>query len=294
MSKQAYYKYKDHFNIDLILSRFVLEYVEAVREEDPAIGGEKLWYMYCSYFGDKYSLGRDAFLTILRTHGLLLRKKSSRCKTTDSSHGLPLYPDLIKDLHITRPFQVWVSDITYIRMRDDFCFLSLVTDAYNREILGYCVGPTLETCHTLEAFEQTLCKAKAAGADLSNLIHHSDRGCQYASYAYTSVLKENGIKISMTESGDPKDNAIAERVNGILKTEFLNHHEFEDIEQVRVAVNGAVEFYNTRRPHRSLDMLTPRQAAQKTGTIDKRWISYKDKYRDTEGGSPGGNAGLAL
>lgn len=278
MSKQAYYKHKDSFNIDLILSRFVLEYVKGVREKHPAIGGEKLWYMYSSYFGEKYSLGRDAFLTILRTHSLMLRKKPSRCKTTDSSHSFPLYPNLIKDLNITRSFEVWVSDITYVRIKDDFCFLSLVTDAYNREIMGYFVGPTLEACYTMEALNQALPKVPIA--DASKLIHHSDRGCQYASYAYTSSLKQKGIKISMTESGDPKENAIAERVNGILKTEFLNHHVFEHIEQVREVVTEAVDFYNTQRPHRSLDMLTPRQAAKKTGRIKKRWISYKDKYRE--------------
>lgn len=285
MSKQAYYKYKDHFNIDLILSRFVLEYVQEIRKKIPGIGGEKLWHMYRLYFGDKYSLGRDAFLSILRTHGLLLRRKSSSCKTTDSSHGLPVYPDLIKNLRITRPFEVWVSDITYVRIKDDFCFLSLVTDVYNREILGHFVGPTLATCHTLEALDQAL--SKAVGVDTSKLIHHSDRGCQYASHAYTSALRQKGIKISMTENGDPKNNCYAERVNGILKTEFLNYHVFENMEQVRQVVDEAVEFYNTQRPHRSLDMLTPRQAAEKTGEINKRWISHKDKYREAVAEQPG-------
>lgn len=255
-----------------------MEYVRDIRQKDPGIGGEKLWYMYSAYFGESYSLGRDAFLDILRTHGLLLRRRSSRCKTTDSRHGLPLYPDLIKNLHITHPLKVWVSDITYIRLQDSFCFLSLVTDAYSREILGYSVGATLETPHTLEALSQAL--SKSTKLERIGLIHHSDRGCQYASHIYTSVLKKNEIRISMTESGDPKDNAIAERVNGILKTEFLNHHTFESIEQVREIVDHAVEFYNTQRPHRSLDMLTPRQAAEKTGKINKRWLSYKDKYRE--------------
>lgn len=174
-----------------------------------------------------------------------------------------------------------MSDITYIRIKEYFCFLSLITDAYSREILGYFVGPTLETCHTLEALDQALEKATNADVDLSRLIHHSDRGCQYASHAYTSALKQERISISMSENSDPRENAIAERVNGILKTEFLNHHVFEDIIRVREAVDEAVEFYNTQRPHRILDMLTPRQAAQRTGEINKRWISYKDKYRET-------------
>lgn len=277
MSKQAYYKCKDHLQTKLILPDFVLEYVNEIRAKDPGIGGQKLWHMYRSFFGDTYSLGRDAFLRVLRTHGLLLRKRSFRCKTTDSSHNFPLYPDLTKDLQVTQPFEVWVSDITYVYTKAGFCFLSLITDAYSREILGHCVGPTLETCYTIEALREAL--SKATEADTSKIIHHSDRGCQYASQAYTSVLKERKIKISMTENGNPKDNPIAERVNGILKTEFLNYHTFEHIEQVRSVVSEAIEFYNTQRPHRSLDMLTPREAAQKTGEIKKRWICYKDKYR---------------
>ena len=276
VSKQAYYKHSDRYCHKLILSRFVLEYVRGLRDLDPGIGGEKLWYKYCSFFGREYSLGRDAFLNILRVHGLLLRKKRSRCKTTDSTHGLPVYPDLVKDLKLTGVGQVWVSDITYIRLANSFCFLSLITDAYSREIVGSFVGPTLETRYTIKALKQALGNYPQT---LQGLTHHSDRGCQYASAAYTELLGENKIKISMTQSGDPKENAIAERVNGILKTEFLNHYVFQDIGQVREAVEQAVEFYNTQRPHRSLDMLTPKEAAEKQGEIKKRWNCYKDKYK---------------
>lgn len=232
--------------------------------------------MYKEYFGQKYSVGRDAFLMILSQHGLTLRKNHKSCRTTNSEHGLPLYPDLVKNLCIVRPNQVWVSDITYIRLlNDDFCFLSLVTDAYSHEIIGFQVGPTLETVHTIKALEQA---SKRLSTNQTALIHHSDRGVQYASYLYTNELKRQGIKISMTQNGDPKENAIAERVNGILKQEFLNHYEFGSIEEARQAVTIAVNFYNTQRPHRSIDMLTPQKAAMQEGKLPKRWVSHKEKY----------------
>lgn len=233
--------------------------------------------MYKTYFDPGYHLGRDAFLHILGDYGLLLRKRRRSCRTTNSLHHLPVYPNLIKEMEITSPVQVWVSDITYIRLKEGFCFLSVVTNAYTRQIIGLCVGSNLETKHSLNALYQAC--DKYTQEQLTGIIHHSDRGCQYASHAYTMELKKKGIRISMTENGDPKENAIAERVNGILKTELLKGYEFEDIQQVRQAVHQAVEFYNNRRPHRSLNMLTPRQAAEKTGKIHKRWVCYKDKYR---------------
>lgn len=256
-----------------------MEYVQSIRQIDKAIGGEKLWYMYRAYFTEKYSVGRDAFAKVLSQYGLTLRKPRKSCRTTNSEHALPLYPDLIKHLAIVRPNQVWVSDITYIRLLVGFCYLSLITDAYTHEIIGYYVGPTLETIHTLKALRQAF---KRLCTPVVDIIHHSDRGIQYASFIYVNELKERGVKISMTENGDPKENAIAERVNGILKQEFLDHYEFATIEEVRQAVEVAVTFYNTERPHRSIDMLTPQEAAFKTGILAKRWICYKDKYIQKE------------
>ena len=231
--------------------------------------------MYREYFTEKHSVGRDAFAKILNQNGLMLRKPRKGCRTTNSEHALPLYPDLIKNLAIVRPNQVWVSDITYIRLLTGFCYLSLITDAYSHEIIGYYVGPTLETEHTLKALKQA---SQRLSTPDKEVIHHSDRGVQYASFMYVNELKEQGIKISMTQNGDPKENAIAERVNGILKQEFLDHYEFVTIEEVRQAVEVAVRFYNTKRPHRSIDMLTPQKAALSTGILSKRWICYKDKY----------------
>ena len=276
VSKQAYYKHKE--NLDkAVQRRFIIEYVQTERAINPGLGGEKLWHMYTAYFGKEYSIGRDAFLDILRQHGLLLRRNCKRCRTTDSRHNFPLYPNLIKDLAIERANQVWGSDITYIRMSGGFCFLSLITDAYSRRIVGYEVAPTLEAEYTGKALAKAL--SNPENKNIAGLIHHSDRGCQYASFNYTTTLKQEGIQISMTENGDPKENAIAERVNGILKQEFLNHYQFTNIRQVKMAVAKAVKYYNHRRPHRSLDMMTPQQATQKQGKIPKRWKSYKDIYQ---------------
>lgn len=208
-----------------------------------------------------------------------MRKRKRCVSTTDSKHDLPLYPNLVKELIPTRPCQLIVSDITYIPLtregeRQDFCFLSLVTDYYTKEIVGYSVGDTLETKYPLEALEMGLKHYK--GKELSGLIHHSDRGVQYASYAYTARLKDCKIGISMTESGNPKDNAVAERVNNTIKNEFLKGMEFHGISQVKEAVKAAVNFYNHERPHLSLEGMTPVQAAQCEGEMKKNWKSYRE------------------
>lgn len=276
VSKQAYYKHKGDSLAKVIGERFIVEFVNSVRQVNKGIGGEKLWLLYREYFGQRYSVGRDAFKKILAKNELLVRKKRKRVRTTNSSHPYAVYPNLIKDLIIDHPDQVWVSDITYIRTQNGFCFLSLITDAYTRGIVGYQLAPGLDAIHTVNALQGALREFNGNPPD--DLIHHSDRGIQYASVAYTGLLHTNRIRISMSAKGDPKENAIAERVNGILKQEFLNHITFKDIHQVKQVLDKAIEFYNNTRPHRSLDMLTPAQAAKTQGRIKKRWKSYRDDY----------------
>lgn len=260
---------------------FVLEFVREIRQKDPGIGGNKLWLMYRTRFGEEHSVGYNRFYDILERYGLKVRKRKRRTATTDSRHDLPVYPNLVKELSPTRPCQLMVSDITYIPLginqeseRYTFCYLSLVTDYYTKEIIGYSVGNTLEAKYPEQALEMALRHYK--GKDLSALIHHSDRGVQYASYAYTCRLKDCKIRISMTESGNPKDNAVAERVNNTIKNELLKGMVFSRISEVKVAVKAAVEFYNHERPHWSLDGMTPSQAAGCEGELKKRWISYRD------------------
>ena len=281
MSTQAYYK---HGNTDLRKladEAFCVEFIRRIRQKDRGIGGGKLWKMYRKEFGDDHSVGYNRFYDIIEKYNLKVRKKKRRAKTTDSDHDLPLYPNLVKELIPLQPTQLWVSDITYMVIylnaetgEYDFCYLSLVTDYYTKEIIGWCVGETLEAKFAIEALNMAL--GRLGGNPAPDLIHHSDRGVQYASYDYTKLLKKHHIKISMTESGDPKDNAVAERVNGIIKNELLMGMSFFSIEEVRKALKVAIDFYNNERPHMSLDWKTPAQAALCTGELEKKWKSYRE------------------
>ena len=281
VSPQAYYKHGDTDLRKLAEEAFCVEFVKRVRQKAPGIGGGKLWKMYKREFGDEHSVGYNRFYDIIERHNLKVRKKKRRAKTTDSNHDLPLYPNLVKDLIPLRPNQLWVSDITYMviylnaQTGDyDFCYLSLVTDYYTKEIIGWCVGETLEAKFAIEALNMAL--ERLGDNPALDLIHHSDRGVQYASYEYTGILKKNGIRISMTECGDPKDNAVAERVNGIIKNELLMGMAFCSIEEVRRALKVAIDFYNNERPHMSLDWKTPAEAALCTGELEKKWVSYRE------------------
>ena len=281
MSTQAYYK---HGNTDLrklAEESFCVEFIKRVRQKDHGIGGGKLWKMYKREFGEEHSVGYNRFYDIIEKYNLKVRKKKRRVKTTDSGHGLPTYPNLVKELIPLRPIQLWVSDITYMVIylnaqtgEYNFCYLSLVTDYYTKEIIGWCVGETLETKFAIEALNMAL--SRLNGNPAEDLIHHSDRGVQYASYDYTKLLKKHNIKISMTECGDPKDNAVAERVNGIIKNELLMGTSFFSIEEVRKALKVAIDFYNNERPHMSLDWKTPAEAALCTGELKKKWKSYRE------------------
>ena len=224
-------------------------------------------------------VGRDRFEDIVDNYGLKVRLKMRKPRTTDSSHSLPTYPNLIRSYIPSSLNQLWVSDITYIALwlndtTYKFCYLSLILDAYSEEIVGWCIGETLEIKYTIEALKMALTRVKAT--ETLNLIHHSDRGCQYASNDYVALLKQYGVKISMTESGNPKDNAQAERINNTMKNELLKGLSFRKINEVKVAVTLAVEFYNNERPHMSINMMTPSEAAGYTGELAKRWKSYRD------------------
>ena len=282
-SKQAYYKHDDEALMHrLMQEQIVAEFVREVRQLDPCIGGKKLFLMYQREFSSEHKLGRDAFERIINRMGMNVRQKRRDVpKTTDSTHGLPTYPNKVYSLIPLHPNQVWVSDITYIKIWDDiarglyhFAYLSLITDAYTHQIMGWCVGDSLETCYPLRALQMAL--DAVPKEQRTDLIHHSDRGVQYASYQYVRLLKKENITISMTENGNPKHNAIAERINNTIKNEFFAHQHFTSIEQVRQRLEQVVEFYNCRRPHCSINMLTPQEAAQCTGEIKKHWKSYRE------------------
>lgn len=283
-SKQAYYKHVDNLMSRLAEEAFCVEYIREIRGKDPGIGGGKLWEMYNKKFGKDHGVGYNRFYDIVEKYNLKVRKKKRRARTTNSDHAYPTYPDLTRRLIPESSNRLWVSDITYIPFWTvpekglyDFCYLSLVTDCYSKEIVGYSVGATLETLYPMEALEMALRRIKDVKVLKDTLIHHSDRGVQYASYEYTGRLKSLGIKISMTETGDPKDNAVAERVNNTIKNELLKDMEFFSIHGVKAAVEAAIDFYNNERPHMSLDGMTPTEAGKQVGEIKKRWISYREK-----------------
>ncbi len=282
-SWQAYYQHKETLGKQRLKEEMVVQFVSEIRRLDPGIGGAKLHHMYLERFGAdyEYMVGRDKMETIIANNHLNVRQPRRRPRTTDSTHGLPTYPNLTKELIPVRKNQLWVTDITYIPIwRSDneytFCYLSMITDYYTKEIIGWYVGESMEAWCSVECLMQAL--SRLGKDEKIDLIHHSDRGVQYVSAGYTSVLLDVGIKISMTESGDPKDNAVAERQNSTIKNELLKDIRFRTVAEACRAVDKAIEFYNNERPHMSLDNMTPRQAASCMGKIKKKWTSYREKY----------------
>jgi putative transposase len=217
-----------------------------------------------------FQIGRDAMFDLLSERGLLVRKRRrSGCVTTFSKHRFKKYPNIIRDFIPIAPNQLWVSDITYIHLEDGFAYLSLITDAYSRKIVGFYLSKDLSARGPLNALKMAI----KTNDHITGLIHHSDRGVQYCCDAYVKLLTDEKIKISMTENGDPLENAIAERVNGILKQELLEE-VFPDFITASNDTAIACSTYNHIRPHGSIDDLKPAEAHQMTGTINKRWKNY--------------------
>ncbi len=284
VSKQAYYKRsEERVLLRVAQEELALDFIREVRLLDPGIGGEKLWYMYRMRFKDNHPMGRDRFASVIDKYGYKVRRRRRKPRTTDSRHGLPLYPNLAKRLIPSLPNQLWVSDITYLPIWLDehryiFCYLSIVLDAYTEEVIGWAVGMSLETAYPLQALGMALRRLEGIPKKRINLIHHSDRGCQYASAEYVRRLRRRGISISMTECGDPKENAKAERINNTIKNELLKDVRFTSLDEVVATLALRLQFYNEQRPHMSIDMMTPREAAACSGEIRKHWVSYREKY----------------
>ena len=282
VTRQAFYKRDDELLFRrLAIEQFVVQFVREIREKDPQMGSDNLWHMYRCRFNDEYRVGRDVFRSILHEHGLNINRRQRAPRTTDSRHTLPTYPNLVKNVIPNRPNQIWVSDITYIPIEDPtarlgyrFCFLTLIMDAYSKRILGHHVGPTLEAEYSIKALKMAQETLPEGFAD--TLIHHSDRGCQYACADYISQLTSHHITPSMTESGNPKDNAMAERVNNTVKNELLYGKTFTSLRQVKAAVDQAILFYNGERPHSSIDWHTPDEAHQMEGEMKRHWHSWRE------------------
>ena len=266
-SRQAWYGQCSCDQKQHLSNTIVLKLVEEIRRDLPRSGVPQLYQKLQQPLADHgIKMGRDGLYNLLGTHGYLLRYRRRKPYTTNSNHHYKKYPNLIKEMLLTHPGQLWVSDITYLRLSQGFCYLSIITDAYSRKIVGYKLHPTL---HSQGAVDALIMAAKSKRQN--SLIHHSDRGVQYCCHDYVSMLEHYGINISMTENGDPYENAIAERVNGILKTEFLLNKTFASLTQASEAVNFAVDKYNHARPHASCNYLTPALAYEKNGVLTKRW-----------------------
>lgn len=247
----------------------IIDAVTEIRSMDPGIGYYKLWLMLKRMFQNDWMPGRDAFLGILRDFGLTLPRPRPR-HTTRSNHRYRKYKNLIKGYVPTRANRLWVSDITYIDLVSGCCYLHLVTDAYSHKIVGWCLSPTLEAKYSVEALQMAM--DQATEEDLSQLIHHSDRGVQYCCNAYTELLKQHHVYISMTEDYKPTDNAIAERVNGILKTEVIyRERRFRSIEDANERISEFIHFYNEKRPHSSIGYNVPSVAHMQTGQQTCLW-----------------------
>ena len=276
-SRQAYYQLEKRRIRQDIGEEMVLTYVRGIRASQPRLGTRKLYWLLKAVMKDNgIKMGRDKFFILLRRNGLLVKPRRKWVRTTDSNHVYRKYPNLIKEYEPYGPKQIWSSEITYVSTEKGFVYVSLVTDQYSKKIMGFHVHETLETEGPLQALNMALMNRSHRE---TRLIHHSDRGIQYCSEEYIWMLEHNGIQVSMSAPGNPYENAVSERANGIIKTEFYLNDHFRNIEQVRKAVREAVFLYNNHRPHASCDYLTPEQAHQRHGQLKKRWRNYPPKIQ---------------
>lgn len=255
-SRQAWYQHNARCNKRHEHDCKILDFVARIRCRQPRIGTRKLHYLLNSQADKTLKVGRDRLFTLLDEHRLLIPVKRAYHKTTNSHHRFYRHPNLLKpgpeQVTALQPEQVWVADITYLPVCNGTVYLSLVTDACSRKIMGYHVGENLQTENVIKAFRQALRQRKTKG----RLIHHSDRGLQYCSALYQSVHEIHGITCSMTDGYDCYQNALAERINGILKNEFLLSRP-ADLKQAREMVKESVAIYNNERPHLALKYKTP-------------------------------------
>jgi transposase InsO family protein len=249
MSRQNYYSRRRQRQRREVDADLVLQLVRDERRQQPRLGGRKLRYLIGERLkAHDVKIGRDRLFRLLAENDLLIARKPGQPRTTNSRHSLPVFNNLVEGMTLTSPNQAWASDLTYIRTDQGFMFASLITDLFSRKIVGHFISDNLEAEGCLKALETAL-KELPTGACP---IHHSDRGCQYCCHLYVERLQKAGLGISMTQTMHCYENALAERVNGILKQEYEMDSTFRTKEQARVAFEQAVWLYNYRRPHMSL------------------------------------------
>lgn len=246
----------------------MVEIISDIRSRCPGVGTRKLQHMLSDHFSISY--GRDRLFELLDKEKMLLRQRHRAPRTTWSGHIFPTYPNLVRDIIPTRPNEVWVSDITYIKIDNEFLYLFLITDMYSRKIVGWELASDMQATHAIKALRQAL---EQKGESKLPTIHHSDRGSQYCCSSYVAELRQSEILISMTEKGDPRENAYAERINGTLKNEFLKKLNPTE-ETARTMTQKAIEAYNHIRPHSSIGYMTPAKAHTQTGPLKRLWKTY--------------------
>jgi len=255
----------------LIEDHVVQQMVLNIKQYHPRMGTRKVYYLIKPDLEkSNIKMGRDALFDLMAANNLQVIKRKRRHITTNSNHVFKRYPNLIKGSEPGEPNQIWVSDITYIRSGQKFLYLFLITDMYSKKILGYRLARTLDSIHAVNSLQDAI---NNSSKPITGLIHHSDRGIQYCSKDYIKVLDKYNIQISMTEKGDPLENPVAERVNGILKDEYLNHYQI----LTNVELKDSIEKYNNKRPHLSCDMKTPDAAHLISGKLKRRWKNYYKK-----------------
>lgn len=255
----------------------MLKKVIDIRENHKRLGGKKLFFKLTSFMDEhQIKMGRDAFFDFLRSNNLLLKQRKRYHVTTNSKHWMKKHPNLIKDLEPLGPNHIWVSDITYWKVKSKHFYISFVTDAYSRKIVGYHAADNMEAVESITALKMAL---KGLSKGVTGLIHHSDRGSQYCSGQYVKTLIKRNISISMTENGNPLENAIAERVNGIIKGEYLFDYDIKTIEQAQKVLKSVVKLYNEDRPHSSIGNATPMDVHSSNTDLDIRrlWKNYYQK-----------------
>jgi transposase InsO family protein len=226
-------------------------------------------------------MGRDAFFDFLRASNLLVKQRKRYHVTTNSKHWMKKYPNLIKDMEPLGPNHIWVSDITYWKTKAGHFYISFITDAYSRKIVGYQVAETMEAIESVTALKMAI---KELNPEVTGLIHHSDRGSQYCSSKYVKTLNKRGVKISMTENGDPLENAIAERINGIIKGEYLFNYEIKSLSSAKEVLKSVVKLYNEERPHSSINNAVPSEVHNNSTDLEVKrlWKNYYKIQKECE------------
>ena len=278
ITRQAYYQ-NGWKGIDISIEEdILLREVSKIRENHKRMGTRKLYEKLHPFMLEhQIKIGRDALFDLLSSNYMLVRKRKRRVQTTQSHHWLRKYTNLIHGFTPTSPNQLWVSDITYWKIHEGHVYISFITDAFSHKIVGYHVAETLETVETVKALKMALSGLSGRPSSHLKLIHHSDRGVQYCSHEYVKLLQNNHIQISMTENGDPLENAIAERLNGILKDEYLNDNVVKSIKSARDVLTQAVTLYNEDRPHMSVGNNYPSQVHNQSLETEKLWKNYYKK-----------------